>query len=207
MTGRDPVSDPADGAARIRTAAIALFRDRGYHGTSIRELATAVQMEPASLYYHFPSKQALLVELFDRTMDALIDGLQHSVVGWTGAEDRLSAALRFHVRFHTDHRDEAQVSHSELRALEPANLERIVAKRDRYERLMRDLLAAGVDEGCFEIADVRLLAKAVLMMCSGVSDWFEAGGRLSPADIAEGYVDMVLRMVAVPGARDARAAR
>lgn len=204
MTGRGQVDDAAAGAARIRAAAVALFRKRGYHGASMRELANAVQMEPASLYYHFPAKQALLVDLFDRTMDALIDGLRQSVAGHVGAEERLKAALRFHVRFHTDHRDEALVSHSELRALEPANLKRIVAKRDRYESLMRDLLTAGVDEGRFEIADVPLLAKAVLMMCSGVSDWFEAGGRLSPVDIAEGYLDMVMRMVAAPGQRGVR---
>lgn len=204
MTVRAPDVDLTASADRIRAAAIALFRERGYHGTSVRELAGAVQMEPASLYYHFPSKQDLLVDLFDRTMDDLIAGFEAAAAGAQGAEAQLVAVLRFHVRFHTDRPEEAYVSHSELRALEPANLERIVAKRDRYEQLLRSLLQAGVDEGRFEIADIRLLAKAVLMMCSGVSDWFGAGGRLSPDDIAAGYVDMVLRMVrapAVPGGR------
>jgi AcrR family transcriptional regulator len=198
---RAPDVDLTASADRIRVAAIALFRERGYHGTSVRELAAAVQMEPASLYYHFPSKQDLLVDLFDRTMDDLIAGFEAAVAGVQGPEAQLVAVLRFHVRFHTDRQDEAYVSHSELRALEPANLERIVAKRDRYEQLLRGLLQAGVDAGRFEIADIRLLAKAVLMMCSGVSDWFGAGGRLSPDDIAGGYVDMVLRMVRAPAAR------
>lgn len=188
------------GAERIRNAAIVLFRERGYHGTSVRDLAAAVQMEPASLYYHYPSKQDILVDLFDRTMDDMIAGVRHAVEGATGAEARLKAALRFHVVFHVERQDEAFVSHSELRALTPDNLRRIIAKRDRYERVMNELLSAGVKEGCFEIADVRLLSKAVLMMCSGVSDWFGPQGRLSGEMIAQGYVDMVLRMVAAPGA-------
>jgi TetR/AcrR family transcriptional regulator, cholesterol catabolism regulator len=202
---RPPADAETQSAARIRAAAIALFRQRGYHGATVRELASAVQMETASLYYHYPSKQDLLVDLIDRTMDRLIAGVQQSVADVQGAEARLRAALRFHVDFHTAHQDEAFVSHSELRALEPDNLRRIVAKRDRYEGLMRELLSAGVDEGVFSIADVRLLAKAVLMMCSGVSDWFGPDGRLSPADVARGYVEMVLRMVRAPsGERAAR---
>lgn len=190
-----PRTEAAAGAARIRAAAIALFKQRGYHGTSMRELAAAARMEPASLYYHYVSKQLILVDLLDRTMDDLLAGIDAAVAPLEAPADRLAAALRFHVGFHVERRDEACVSHSELRALMPENLRRVVAKRDRYEARMCALLEAGVAAGEFRIADVRLAAKAVLMMCSGVSDWFGPRGRLGGEAIAAHYVDLVLRMV------------
>lgn len=188
------------GSQRIREAAIALFKQHGFHGTSMRELAVAAGMEPASLYYHYPSKQLILVDLLDRTMDDLLAGIDDAITtAGDSPADRLAAALRFHIAFHVERRDEACVSHSELRALTPENLVGIAAKRHRYEACMCRLLDAGVASGAFVIGDVKLAAKAVLMMCSGVSDWFGPGGRLGGGAIAHHYVDLVLRMV---GARD-----
>src|SRR5712692_5442352 len=86
--------------ARILRAATALFRQRGYHGTSMRTLARGLRMEPASLYYHFPSKQDILVAILDRTLDDLLDGLRRAVTAVEGDRARLQAAVRFHVLFH-----------------------------------------------------------------------------------------------------------
>lgn len=199
-----PAALTSAGAQRIRDAAILLFKQRGYHGTPMRELAFVAGMEPASLYYHYPSKQLILVELLDRTMDDLLDGIDEAVSSAVSPADRLAAALRFHVGFHVERRDEACVSHSELRALTPENLPRIFEKRDRYEARMGRLLAEGVASGDFVIADVKLATKAVLMMCSGVSDWFGPKGRLGGAAIADHYVELVMRMVgAIDGGRRA----
>jgi AcrR family transcriptional regulator len=198
MTKRIPPGDAQGGAERIRKAAITLFRERGYHGTSVRDLARAVDMETASLYYHYPSKHEILIELFHRTMDDMLAGVEQAVAAEVGATARLRAAVRFHVGFHVARQDESFISHSELRAIGEEDLPGIIAKRDRYEKFMRALLSAGVEEGCFEIADVRIAATAILMMCSGVSDWFERRGRLSGASVADHYADMVLRMVVRP---------
>ena len=68
---------------RILNAAIVLFKARGYHGTPVRELAQAVRIETASLYYHFPSKQEILFALFERIMNALLDGLGTAPPEWS----------------------------------------------------------------------------------------------------------------------------
>lgn len=185
----------AGSAERIRRAAITLFRARGYHGTSVRALADTLRIEAASLYYHFPSKQEILFDLFERTMDALYDGLERAIAGGGTPEEQLRAAVHFHVLFHIARQDEAFISHSELRSLSPENHRRVIRKRDRYEKTVRDLLAAGVRRGDFVIADVRLTSIAILMMCSGVSDWFAGRGRLTPAKVADRYADMVIRLV------------
>lgn len=180
---------------RILRAATALFAERGYHGTSVRTLARVLRLETPSLYYHFPSKQEILFAILDRTLDDLLDGLRRAVAAADGAEDRLRAAVGFHVLFHARRRQEAFVSHSELRSLTPANLRRIVAKRDEYEQVFRGLLTAGVRSGVFRVPDVKLAATAILSMCTGVATWFSDGGRLSPEAIAGRYVEMIVRSV------------
>ncbi len=190
-----PAADRHPAAERILRAATELFKARGYHGTSMRELAQAVRIEAASLYYHFPSKQEILFGLFNRTMDDLLEGLERALASGSTAEARLRATVRFHVLFHIARQDEAFISHSELRSLSAPNHKRIIAQRDRYERKFRKLLTDGVREGVFQIADVRLTSTAILMMCSGVSDWFAGQGRLSAGTVADRYADMVVRLV------------
>src|SRR5262244_652290 len=94
-------------SARILRAATTLFRGRGYHGTSMRTLARGLRMEPASLYYHFPSKQEILFAILDRTLDDLLEGLERAVAAAEGPRERLRAAVRFHVLFHAHRRQEA----------------------------------------------------------------------------------------------------
>src|SRR6267143_946365 len=100
-------------SARILRAATALFRARGYHGSSMRTLARGLRMEAASLYYHFASKQEILFAILDRTLDDLLHGVGRAVAAADGPEARLRAAVRFHVLFHTDSQHEAFVSHGD----------------------------------------------------------------------------------------------
>lgn len=194
-----PTNDRAGAAGRILRTSVPLFKARGYYGTSIRQLAQAAGIEPASLYHYFPSKQEILSQIFNRTMDDLLNGLACALSGTATHDERLRAAIRFHVLFHIERQDEAFISHSELRSLTPANRRRINAKRDRYEALLRAFLADGMNAGNFEIADVQLGTIAILMMCSGVSDWFAKRGRLSGDAIADAYSDMVLRLLRKSG--------
>jgi AcrR family transcriptional regulator len=191
--------DRARAAEHILRTSITLFKARGYHGTSVRALALAVGMEPASLYHHYSSKQEILYDIFNRTMDDLVNGFERALSGTISHEDRLRAAIRFHVLFHVERQDEAFISHSELRSLTPSNRRRITVKRDRYEASLRTFLADGNKAGSFEIADVQLTTIAILMMCSGVSDWFAQQGRLSGDAIADAYTDMVLRLLGQSG--------
>jgi AcrR family transcriptional regulator len=202
------VPHPRDSSSeRIRRAAIELFNARGYHGTPIRALARIVRVEAASLYYHFPSKQKILTDIFARVMDDLLSGLERAVQLGTTPEERLRAAVRFHVLFHVERQAEATISRSELRSLTASNLRRIIAKRDRYEAMLRKLLSEGVDSGAFDVRDVPVTATAILTMCSGVSDWFSSQGRLSADAVADVYADMVHQMVGRARSQQSSSAR
>lgn len=200
-----PVAEGPGMRDRIFDAAIDLFAEKGFHGASVRELAQAVGVETASLYYHFPSKQELLREMFDRFMGDILQMLRDASAGPGTPSQRLAEVVRQHVLLHLARAKEACISRSELRALTQENRRQTQAHRDRYERMLRALLEDGVREGEFAIADIPVTSTAILMMCSGASDWYDPGGRLSSEAVAERYVDLVARMVMRAPAPVARA--
>jgi AcrR family transcriptional regulator len=183
----------ADGRTRINQMAIALIYSKGYRGLTMRGLAKKLGIQGASLYYHLSSKQELL-----RTILLDIQEEQNSfareAVEAAGPSpvDQLRAAIRAHLRYHVDHRPEAFISDSELRDLTPANRRIVVASRDRYEEIFRDVIRRGSQQGYWE-ADGRLAGFIVIAMCTGVNTWYRPDGPLGLDEIADYYADFVLR--------------
>jgi AcrR family transcriptional regulator len=177
---------------RIHEAAVRLFYERGYEGTSMRALAMAVGMEMSSHYYHYRSKQDLLVQILERAMTDLIGEVTQAIAGTRDPVERLRAAIAAHILFHSVRGREAFIADSELRALDPANRAEIVTLRDQYERIFETILRDGVMGGQFDVPDLKVTVLALMGLCSGVASWFKADGRLSLSSIATMYSDILL---------------
>ena len=173
---------------RIREAAIARFVELGFAGTGIRQLADDVGITTASLYYHINSKDDLLDEIIDSTMGALIEAAELVIAEQLSPADRLAGLVALHVTIHATNGAETIVVDRQLGAMKPAARERAVAQRDRYERLWRKVLKAGVVDGSFLGVEPRLGAQFLLGSCTAVADWYRPGGRLSPKKLASEYV-------------------
>jgi len=123
-----------------------LFAQKGYHGTSIGEIAEALGVQKGSLYAHISSKQDLLYETmlegaraFHAGLDAIGDELRPS--------EKIRFALRSHLRAVADQLDVATVFVQEWRYLEGARRDEIIAERRRYEERIRALFREGRDLG------------------------------------------------------------
>lgn len=162
-----------------------LLFEHGYAGMTMRQIAARLQIKAASLYYHFPSKQYILFDLMRATASELLEGLRRITQSDDGAEQQLDSAIRWHVLFHTQKREEAFVSHSELRSLEPENLKAILKLRHEYDRLFDSILQRGQREGVFEIEDVSVVRNSILTMCTATAGWFSPEGRLTAEQVAE----------------------
>jgi len=178
----------------VRVAALTLFAERGYHGTSMKDIAAAVGIRAPSLYNHVGAKQELLVEIIERTLVDL-QRLHEAAVGSTrDVAEALRRAVEAHVRYHARHPREVRVGNRDLSALEPVHRERIVGLRRSYARSWQALLQRGVDEGRFDLPDARLASYALLEMGIGVATWFRPDGPLSEDVVAYHYGDMALRL-------------
>ena len=119
-----------------------LFARKGYHGTSIGDIAEAMGVQKGSLYAHIASKEDLLYETMREGADAFHAALD-AIPEDTQAVEKIRLALRGHLRVVAEQLDVATVFVQEWRYLEGARRDEIVAERRRYEERIRELFREG----------------------------------------------------------------
>jgi AcrR family transcriptional regulator len=192
-----PPRPAADGTrGRILRAGLGLFAEHGFHGTSIRDIAAEAAVQSASLYAHFPSKEAILAELVLAGHEEHHTRLVTALLGsGTDPRDRLAALVRAHVRAHTDYPLLAVVANAEMHALSPPAAAPALAVRRQSEALLLEVLAMGQQQGVFDVIHLEATAAAIGGMGIRVANWYpvpEAG--LGPSQLADAYASLALRM-------------
>jgi TetR/AcrR family transcriptional regulator, cholesterol catabolism regulator len=184
----------------IEEAASSLFRERGYSGTSVRDIARAVDIQGASLYAHVTSKQDVLWSIVERmasTFDAAADAVEAADAGAAtfGSGAYLIALARAHVGVITDDVERASVFVREWRALQGDRRDEIARRRDAYEARFRWVIADGLRSGAFDAADAAVATTYILTALNGLVSWYRPDGRLSARAVADLYADLSLRAV------------
>ena len=176
---------------RILAAAVQLFAQYGYHAATMRDIARISGIQAASIYYHYASKQALLVEIMDTHMRGLNANLQRLVQASTPVQQRLHEAIANHIRLHTTYKAEFFIIDTEIRALEDGQRSAILALRDQYESMLQSLLREGMEQRVFRQVDIKVASYALIAMCTEVATWFRPGGRLSVQQVIDLYTQMI----------------
>ena len=179
----------------VHDAALTLFATRGYHGTSMEDIAAALGLRAPSLYNHVESKQSLLQQIMLGTVESLVRDQQAVLATTHDVTEQLRRAMEAHVRFHTRFQREVRVSNNEIASIEEPARSRLLDLRRQYARPWIELIERGVAEGRFESQWPRLTAFALIEMGMGVSLWFRADGPLSESQVVYYYGDMALRLV------------
>ena len=192
-----PPRATADGTLRrIQEAAVVHFGERGYHGVSVRELAQAVGIRPASLYAHISSKEQVLLDLMLMGHDEHNERLRRGVA--TGGNDpsgQLRGLVREHVLMHATYPVLARVVNTELGSLSPANHERVMAVRRDSEELIRGVVRMGVDAGRFHCSDPWLASAAIGSMGIRVAFWFRPEFGFTAEHVADRYAEFAIKLV------------
>jgi TetR/AcrR family transcriptional regulator, cholesterol catabolism regulator len=185
----------------ILAAALANLQEHGYHGTTVRGIATGVGLTMPTLYYHYGNKVGILFALLDIAMEDLLsrirDGLEEA---GQDTKERFTNFVKAVVLHLTLERDLATL-HDEFRFLTSDLRTQYVAKRSVVDETLAGLLKDGVSEGIFETDDARFTSRVVLGMCNGIVDWYDPAGPLSAEKIAERYSRSAARLVAPDGAQ------
>ncbi len=170
----------------IRKAAAA-FRLKGFHGTSMADMARALGVTKAALYRYVRSKEELLYILHRHAMDAgdaALDLARRD--GRTGLE-RLQLAVRHFVEVYADS-DTASAAMTDIDALQPEQRREILRRRDRFDRTLRSFIVEGIDDGSIAQCDPKMAVFAIMGAVNWISRWFKPGAGWSSADVAEGLV-------------------
>jgi AcrR family transcriptional regulator len=179
----------------IDEVASELFHANGYAGTSVRDIAKALDIQGASLYAHVASKEDVLWSIVDSTATAFERRAEEALedVETGDPVDRLAAIVEAHVETVTSDPERASVFVTEWRHLSPDRREQIRDRRDAYEQQFRGLIEDGIALGAFRHTDAAVAADFILSALNGIPAWYREDGRLSADRIADHFVDLALR--------------
>lgn len=192
-----PPSAAHDGTRRrILEVALRQFASRGFHGTSIRELAAALELQPSALYAHFPSKEHILAELVRVGHEAHHEALRAPLLD-AGADpiDQVRALIRAHVLVHATYPQLAVVVNDEMYALPPKLIAPGLALRNESAALLRQVIERGVALGRFAPLNLVATVAAIGAMGLRIPHWYEADAELSVDTLADTYAELALRML------------
>lgn len=187
-------------AETIRRVATELFFKQGYHGTSLREVASASGLKVGSLYNHITGKDDLLLQIMGGIMDDLLTLHEDAVSVQGDAVDALLAALAVHLRFHAERAHEVFIGNAELRNLEGEARATIVAKRHDYQERLEQLVSAAGDAGLAEVLTPRMHVYSMLANGNHLASWYRPNGPRPLDDIIADYLRMHLRELNVTDA-------
>ena len=177
----------------ILDASAQIFSQKGYHGTSMQDIAVAVNLQKASLYHHVSSKQEILFDLLNRGLDILITRVEEAVGEPGSPDERLRKATCAYLSTMTEYQDLSSVLLLEYRSLEPDYHDRHIPRRDRFEQIRRDLIQEGMEVGIFTCDHPSLSARALLGVLNWTVTWFRSDGPMSAEDIADQLSDLFLK--------------
>jgi AcrR family transcriptional regulator len=176
----------------ILEAAAQVFRQKGFHGASMQDIARAVNLQKPSLYHHVSSKQEILLALLDRALELLLERISAISARDTPAEEKLREMVRAYLQILAENTDLSAVLLFEHRSLERKQHARHVPNRDRFEALWRNVLEEGVASKRFVCDDPALTTRAILGILNWTITWYHPNGPLEIEEIADRYSDLLL---------------
>ncbi len=182
---------------QVRAAALRLFKEKGYHATSMRDIAAAVGINKGSLYSYIKSKEDLLVPVFEQAQGVLLTEIEQiSADASLSPTERLKRAIHAHVIAVADNLDILTVYLSEWRQLDTDLLATNRDQRARYSYLFHEILRNGVAAGEFREMDTRIVMLGMIGMCNYLFRWYRPEGRLTPDQIADELIELMMQGVA-----------
>ncbi len=184
---------------QLLEAATHLFKEKGYHNTSMQDLADALGVQKGSLYYYIESKEELLRRLLERAASFLGARIDEIYAADLSPVEKLRRALENYAEMMMDNLDLVAVYLYEYRNLPPQRLEEALVARGHYERALMRILQDGIATGDFRPVNVKMTVYGLLGMLNWTHQWFSPDGEFSAQEIAALLADLALNGLVAGG--------
>jgi AcrR family transcriptional regulator len=176
-----------NGAARV-------FSKKGYHASTVDEIAKELGLTKASIYYYVSDKSDLLYQLYKRAMTMLLESQAAIMARPDPPDAKLAAMIEEYVRIVGG----ATAMYSvivlrEHHALPPRKRREIIAMRDQYEQAYQQCIQEGIEQGIFEAQDVKMASYVVLGALNWIPNWYNPRGSLSKEQIGKMFAEQLVR--------------
>jgi AcrR family transcriptional regulator len=175
----------------ILQAAAACFGEQGYRATTLETVAERLGISRVTLYRYCPSKEELLIRVFERSIAIFQRGLRQICSQEIPPEEKVRQIIRHQVRLMADHRNFLSVFFSEESHLPPEMAKRARIERRAYDTLIEEVIREGVEAGRLAPLPPKLLSFAILGMCNWLYQWYQPEGPLSAEEVARIFIALV----------------
>lgn len=177
---------------QIIETASKFFQEKGYHATSMVDIANELGVNKAALYYYVKNKESILCDIFDRAMNTLEPRLKEIKQSNLPVIVKIRQTILIHILSIIEETPILTVFFTERNHLPPEHLAIVIKRRHALEETFAEIFQEGIDAGLVRNIDVLPVVYGVLGMCNWIYQWYNPEGRLNPTELAEVYSDLVL---------------
>ncbi|HTT67807.1 MAG TPA: TetR/AcrR family transcriptional regulator [Gemmatimonadales bacterium] len=171
----------------ILHAALRAFREKGYHGTTLDDIAERFGVRKTALYHYFPDKEAILYACHQESL-AELDRIVAGSRAYDTAIERLAYVIREHVRVMTETLEGSPLAF-EVTSLSAERQRDVIAGRDRYERALRRIIAQGVADHEFRQLNPKIAVFAILGSINWIARWYRPEGALQAEELGREFAE------------------
>jgi TetR/AcrR family transcriptional regulator len=174
----------------ILHAALRAFRERGYHATTLDDIAEQLGIRKTALYHYFPDKEAILYACHRESL-AELSRILAGARALESPPERLAYVIREHVRVMTDTLEGSPLAF-EVTALAPDRQREVITARDKYERALRRMIQDGVAGGDFRPTNPKTAVFAILGAINWIARWYRPDGALQADELGAEFAEHLL---------------
>jgi AcrR family transcriptional regulator len=181
----------SDRRIEILKSAAAAFRRRGYHGASVDEIASALEMTKGNLYYYFKNKEEILFACHEYSLDKLLVLMEDVQAEPTSPEAKLRRLVLAFVHLILDDLHGTALT-LDPEALSPVLFKRVIVKRDQFDHGIRAIIQQGIDQGVFRPGDPKMIEFAMMGAVNWIAKWFDPAGPMTSDHIGDAFADYLV---------------
>jgi TetR/AcrR family transcriptional regulator, cholesterol catabolism regulator len=177
----------------ILASAVSLFAARGFRAVTIDDIASNLGYTKSVVYYYFRSKNEILWQVFSRIYDTYFESIKTTASPDEDPLTALTEIVRAHALNVMERREWNAIYYRDESELTEKQQKLILARKREYDATIESVYQAGVDQGVIR-SDVptAVAVRAILGMCNWLYTWFKEDGPLTPKEIADHYVSLLL---------------
>lgn len=180
----------------ILRAAAAVLAEKGYHGTTMEEVAAKLFMTKGSMYYYFKNKDDILYHCHQMIMEISLEKIDQVASGKLNPVDKLRNAIREHILLATSEKSMFMMMDKPYQNFTDIQLKEVLEVRKKYAQYFDRIINEGINQQVFnKDTDTIMVRMIILGALNWIQLWYTQGGSKSGAEIADAFAEYLLKMV------------
>lgn len=184
----------------VTRVAARLFAAKGYHDTSVDEIAKEIGVSKPAIYYYFPSKGHILRAIIDKMIEAS-DNVINMGQSNLPPREKLEQILREMIQFSTERKEMSLIGFEQANILPQKSRYTLRRRQKAIKRVVEQTLREGVEQGCFKIDNISMYTFALLAAVNWCYRWYSPEGILTPDEIADQYIKFIENGILIPDSK------